>query len=132
MAAGNQPPLVAVSSLTERGGSRGEQISVRTDDGTKESAYCNECGSCDHATGECVCEQGFVEHKANGPCGRVRYNTSAWPGLETVSVLFARAAISHSPPPSTPTTCAARHLDDARCASFSARDGSLRTTCRRS
>ena len=98
MAAGNQPPLVAVSSLTERGGSRGEQISVRTDDGTKESAYCNECGSCNHATGECVCEQGFVEHKTNGPCGRVRYNTSAWAGLETVRVLLVLyRAHWHSP-----------------------------------
>lgn len=100
MAAGNQPPLVAVSSLTERGGSRGEQISVRTDDGTKESAYCNECGSCNHATGECVCEQGFVEHKTNGPCGRVRYNTSAWAGLETVRVLLVLFR-AHWPSPSS-------------------------------
>ena len=84
MAAGNQPALVATSSLTQHRGQRGGQISVFTNDGTKESAFCNECGTCNTQSGECLCDQAFGSHHARGPCGRVQYNTSSWTGLEKV------------------------------------------------
>lgn len=111
MPTGNQPPLVAVSSLLE-GGLPGGAIDVRTNDGTKERDFCNAAGFCDadglitidienvdeapRTNGTCDCDLGWSFDADFGACGRPDYNTSAWTGLQRCAG-FVTKDTAHDP-----------------------------------
>jgi len=91
MPSGNQPPVIVVSSFVDSYDLPViDAITVTTDDGTKESAYCSNAGYCDETgsdfsttrNGTCYCDENYEYDPDVGECGRPRYNTSAWPGLQ--------------------------------------------------
>lgn len=91
-ALGNEPALVAITSLLENG-VPGGTVSVTTMDGTRERGYCNNAGFCDESgdaipvakNGTCYCDLGFTFDQDFGSCGRPVINTSAWTGIQRCS-----------------------------------------------
>jgi len=77
---GNQPALTLTSSLISAFDNT--SLTIATNDGTSERAVCNAGGTCNYATGECMCDEFRTADSDFGECGAYNIETSAWTGLE--------------------------------------------------